>query len=145
MFKILDQNSFYFLKFADTRYVKSLLTNIWKQYNILKISLLFNKFTNFTANNSIILRIRNAKFSGYYFYMNTNIKRDFQICFSVPLGLARVKALDQNLPEFIKPELVSSKLSRTVKFFNLQGGGRKRFFFSIFEEPITKEVLYKQE
>ena len=145
MFKILDQNSFYFLKFADTRYVKSLLTNIWKQYNILKISLLFNKFTNFTANNSIILRIRNAKFSGYYFYRNTNIKRDFQICFSVPLGLVRVKALDQNLPEFIKPELVSSKLSRTVKFFNLQGGGRKRFFFSIFEEPITKEVLYKQE
>ena len=131
MFKILDQNSFYFLKFADTRYVKSLLTNIWKQYNILKISLLFNKFTNFTANNSIILRIRNAKFSGYCFYMNTNIKRDFQICFSVPLGLVRVKALDQNLPEFIKTELVSSNLSRTVKFFNLQGGGRKRLLFNI--------------
>ena len=131
MFKILDQNSFYFLKFADTRYVKSLLTNIWKQYNILKISLLFNKFTNFTANNSIILRIRNAKFSGYCFYMNTNIKRDFQICFSVPLGLVRVKALDQNLPEFIKTELVSSNLSRTVKFFNLQGGGRKRLLFKI--------------
>ena len=123
MFKILDQNSLYFLKFEDTRCVKSLLTNIWKQYNLLKISLLFNKFTNFTANNSIILRIRNAKFSGYCFYMNTNIKRDFQICFSVPLGLVRVKALDQNLPEFIKTELVSSKLSRTVKFFNLQGEG----------------------
>ena len=123
MFKILDQNSLYFLKFEDTRYVKSLLTNIWKQYNLLKISLLFNKFTNFTANSSIILRIRNAKFSGYCFYMNTNIKRDFQICFSVPLGLVRVKALDQNLPEFIKTELVSSKLSRTVKFFNLQGEG----------------------
>ena len=98
---------------------------------MLKISLLFNKFTNFTANNSIILRIRNAKFSGYCFYPNTNIKRDFQICFSVPLGLARVKALDQNLPEFIKTELVSSNLSRTVKFFNLQRGGAKRIFFNI--------------
>ena len=131
MFKILDQSTLYFLKYAHTRYVKSLLPNIWKQYNMLKISLLFNKFTNFTANNSIILRIRNAKFSGYYFYMNTNIKRDFQICFSVPLGLARVKALDQNLPEFIKTEPVSSKLSRTVKFFNLQRGGAKRIFFNI--------------
>ena len=131
MFKILDQSTLYFLKYAHTRYVKSLLPNIWKQYNMLKISLLFNKFTNFTANNSIILRIRNAKISGYCFYMNTNIKRDFQICFSVPLGLVRVKALDQNLPEFIKTELVSSNLSRTVKFFNLQGGGPKRLLFNI--------------
>ena len=29
--------------------------------------------------------IKNAKFSGYYFDMNLNIWRDFQICFSVPL------------------------------------------------------------
>ena len=34
-----------------------------------------------------ILRIKNAKFSGYCFYMNTNIKRDFQICISVPWTL----------------------------------------------------------
>ena len=37
------------------------------------------------ANNSIILSIQNAKFSGY-FYMNTDIWRDFQICISVPLS-----------------------------------------------------------
>ena len=29
--------------------------------------------------------IKNAKFSGYYFYMYTNIKEGFQICISVPL------------------------------------------------------------
>ena len=29
--------------------------------------------------------IKNAKFSDNYFYMNTNIKEDFQICISVPL------------------------------------------------------------
>ena len=29
--------------------------------------------------------IKNAKFSGYYFYMNLNIWGNFQICFSVPL------------------------------------------------------------
>ena len=27
-----------------------------------------------------------AKFSGYYFYMNTNISGDFEICISVPLN-----------------------------------------------------------
>ena len=37
------------------------------------------------ANNSRIFRIKNAKFSGYCFYINTNVQRDFQICISVPL------------------------------------------------------------
>ena len=56
------------------RYVKNLLTNIQKQHNVLKISLLFKKFTNFTGpNNSRILTIKNAKLSEHCFYMNTNI------------------------------------------------------------------------
>ena len=37
------------------------------------------------VNNSRILIIKNAKPSGYYFYMNLNIWGDFQICISVPL------------------------------------------------------------
>ena len=37
------------------------------------------------ANNSRILGIKNAKFSGYCFYMSTNIEGYFQICISVPL------------------------------------------------------------
>ena len=41
------------------------------------------------ANNSKILRIKNAKFSGHCLYMNRNILGDFQICISVPLMLAR--------------------------------------------------------
>ena len=49
---------------------------------MLKISLLFKKFTNLR-----ILRINNAKVLGYCFYMNTNISRGFQICISVPLNL----------------------------------------------------------
>ena len=52
---------------------------------MLKISPLFKKFTNLRANNSTIPRIKNAKFSGHCFYMNTNIQEDFQICISVPL------------------------------------------------------------
>ena len=50
---------------------------------MLKISLLFKKF--WLINNSRILRIRNAKFAGYCFYMNTNIEGDFQISISAPL------------------------------------------------------------
>ena len=37
------------------------------------------------ANNLRILRVKKVKFSGYYFYMNTNIQKDFQNCIRVPL------------------------------------------------------------
>ena len=53
-------------------------------YKHLKISLLFKEFTNLPANKSRILRAKNAKFSGYCFYINTNIEGYFQICISVP-------------------------------------------------------------
>ena len=52
---------------------------------MLKISLLFKKNTDFTVNNSKILRVKNAKFLWYCFYVNFNIWGDFQICISVPL------------------------------------------------------------
>ena len=51
---------------------------------MLKVSLLFKKFTNFMrANISRILWIKNAKFAGYCFYMNTTKYGEFQICISV--------------------------------------------------------------
>ena len=43
------------------------------------------------ANNLKIHTIKNAKFSGFYFYMNLNIWEDFQICISVPLRRFLVK------------------------------------------------------
>ena len=46
------KNIFYFLRYAHVRYVKSLFANIQsklKIQNMLKISLLFKKFTNFTG------------------------------------------------------------------------------------------------
>ena len=49
MSKMLHLNTFYFLRYAQVRYVKSLFTNIQKQWNMLKISLLFKKFTYFTG------------------------------------------------------------------------------------------------
>ena len=46
MLTISHQNTFYLLRYAHVKYVKSLFTNIQKQYNMLKISLPFKKFTN---------------------------------------------------------------------------------------------------
>ena len=66
---------------------------------MLKISLLFKKKTNFRGNNSRILTVKNAKFSGHYFYMNSNIWCDFQICITVPLTL---KISVTNFQDFIR-------------------------------------------
>ena len=35
---------------------------------------------------AFLVRIKNPKFSGYYFYVNTKILGDFQICISVPFN-----------------------------------------------------------
>ena len=37
--------------------------------------------------NTRIPRTKNAKLSEHYFYLNTNIYGDFQICISVPLNM----------------------------------------------------------
>ena len=47
---------------------------------MLTISLLFlKKLQTLQVNNLRILTIKNAKFSGYYFYINLNKWGDFQI------------------------------------------------------------------
>ena len=50
-----------------------------------KVTYFLRKRQTLLLNNSRILRIENAKLSGYYFYINTSIWRDFQICISVRL------------------------------------------------------------
>ena len=49
MLKISHESTFYFLRYVHVSLVKSLFTNIQKQQNMLKISLLFKKFTNSTG------------------------------------------------------------------------------------------------
>ena len=48
-------------------------------------------------HNSRSLLIKNAKFSGYYFHMNLNIQRNFQISISVPLTLKWKKVINSTL------------------------------------------------
>ena len=50
-----------------------------------KLSYFLRKIQTLRVNKSRILTIKNAKFSGYYFYMNFTIWEDFQICISIPL------------------------------------------------------------
>ena len=49
MLNISHENIFNFLRYAPVSYVKSLFTNIQKQSNMLKLRVLFKKFTNFTG------------------------------------------------------------------------------------------------
>ena len=53
-----------------------------------KLAYFLRKVLTLRVNNSRILTIKYAKFSGYYFYIDLNILGDFQICFSVPLSVA---------------------------------------------------------
>ena len=83
--QIAHHNTFHFLRYSHLRFAKCLFPNLKKQQNKLKSSLLFRKIQTLGVKNLRTLRIQNAKFSGHYFYMYTNIRRDFQICISVPL------------------------------------------------------------
>ena len=59
-----------------------------------KVAYFLRKIQTLRVNNSRILTIKNAKFSGHYFCMNLNIWGDFQICISVTLSndFLKVKA-----------------------------------------------------
>ena len=59
-------------------------------------------------NNSRILRIKDAIFSGNCFFMNKNIWGDFQICISVPLKMF----WEQGVQEISKKERKKISKSR---------------------------------
>ena len=47
--KASHYNTFYFLRYARTRYIKCLFTNMRKQKNMTKISLIFEKNADFAG------------------------------------------------------------------------------------------------
>ena len=65
--QIAHYNMFHFLKIQTTKYF-------------------LRKIKSLRVNNSRILKIQNAKILGHYFYMNTNIWRNFPICISASLN-----------------------------------------------------------
>ena len=54
-------------------------------YSVVSLCVLKNILKIMRVNNMRVLKIKNAIFLGYFYYMNTNMGRSFQICISVPL------------------------------------------------------------
>ena len=73
------------------------------------------------ANNLIIFRIKNANFSIYCFYVNTNIWEEFQICINVPLNLrAKNALLGIFRPKIWKKNTIFASGISTLEFAKMQ-------------------------
>ena len=131
MLKISHHNTFCFSRYAHVKFVKYLFANIHKQQNMSRINLYFFKnLRTSRVNNSRTLRLKNAKFSGYCFYMNTNIQGDSPIGISVPLRIFHV------LTKFV---FSSSRLSLAeTEFKNQLTGCRMALRLRILENSGSK-------
>ena len=65
---------------------QTLTDDFWGLHKNINCAFPLRNLQTSQANNSRIHRITNVKFSGYCFYINTNIWGDFQISISVPLS-----------------------------------------------------------
>ena len=115
MLKISRQKTFSFLRYGHVRYVTSLFTIIEKQQKVLKLTYFLRNLQSSRANNSRIIRIKNAQFAGYCFYMNTNILRDFQIYISVPLMVGLFSCQNQSTSKKKSEIDLSSRGFRAMK------------------------------
>ena len=104
--KVSHYNIVCFLRYAHSRYMKCLFTNIKKQQNMLKIAYFLRKIQTSRVNNLRNPGIKNVKFSGYCCYMNPNIYWNFQICIRVPLMVLQSISFTQ-LAQFIFIHLVA--------------------------------------
>ena len=114
---------------------------------MVKSSLLLKKLTNFTVNKSRILRIKNVKFSGYCFYMNTNIYWYFQICISVPLiiilkDFIKQPAIKQSQPFLSFSLLIDCCVSVFSLFLSKHLQVLKNWFSNFEKDFIGKLSLY---
>ena len=65
-----------------------------------------------------IPRIKNTKFSGYYFYLNSNILWSFQICISAPLSF--IRSPEANIYDALRVLVPFVRFAKNVK--NVHGG-----------------------
>ena len=106
---------------------KMFASNIKKQQNgFKKQPTFFKKIETLRLNNSGIIKIENAKCSGYYFNINANMEGDFQICISIPL---------KNYSNYITFLLKIKSLA----FYCLK---RKKRQFVLINLPVEKLQFY---
>ena len=87
-------------------------------------------------NNSIILTIKNANISGYYFYMNFNIWEDFQICISIHLMF--LKLFGKSWKNF-RNSFVMEFLFRKLQAYKLQSSAV--CVCKVLENSISKDYV----
>ena len=58
---------------------------VYKHTETTEYVMKWPKMRTFRVNIELIIGIKNAKFSGHYFYISTNVWGDFQIYIRVPL------------------------------------------------------------
>ena len=116
MSKISHFNNYYFLKYAYVQYVRSLFNYSGTVRNL----------QTSRTNNSRTLWTKNPKYSGYYFYMNTNIYRDFQVCISALLK-EFTNPTDFNMNDlFHTPNVTIKKYLKLPRKNNETGNQNKR-------------------
>ena len=83
------------------------------------------------ANNSRVLRVKNAKFSRCCFYMNTNIYENFQVCISVPINMTVTQNIKRVLILFLRI------MHRDFRSSHLESSTWKRFYWISFLVKIA--------
>ena len=94
---------------------------------MVKNSLLYKKSTTSRANNSRILRIKNAKFPGYC-CVNTDIYEDFQICISVQNFIFIATTLNFRSPQCFSTGFFRQVLLRCSSFVENETCDNLKFF-----------------
>ena len=119
---------FIFFKYADFLNIQNVCLQIYRNNRIReKVAYFLRKIQTLQANNSRILKIQNAKFSGYYVYMNTNIWRDFQICISAPVRQRQKLFLNLCFTLFKKCRVEKRRRKDDVAVLSRILDGSKRF------------------
>ena len=108
-----------------------------------KVTYFSRKIQVFWVNNSRILRIKNAKLSGYSFHMNPNIQWNFQICIIVPLnfsGKAKYNEEMSNNESLWREHLRKISYAKCLFSYSFSFWPTIFFFFTQYLERLWKKT-----
>ena len=108
-----------------------------------KVAYFSRKIQVFWVNNSRILRIKNAKLSGYSFHMNPNIQWNFQICIIVPLnfsGKAKYNEEMSNNESLWREHLRKISYAKCLFSYSFSFWPTIFFFFTQYLERLWKKT-----
>ena len=107
-----------------------------------KVAYFSREIQVFWVNNSRILRIKNAKLSGYSFHTNPNIQWNFQICIIVPLnfsGKAKYNEEMSNIESLWREHLTKISYAKCLFSYSFSFWPTIFFFFTQYLESLWKK------